>query len=795
MSIYNISDFSRGMLRDASLVGEKPVLRTVKNYRYDYDGDLVKLQVRKGYDNFNASVLANPPQQLFVYRDLENNEHLLGIIYNNGLAEYRWYDINESTASAPISDEEATPRKHINNVGGRVFFGTDGTGSDIGWRWADNASILAGTSYRVGIKRPNVVFAATAVAVSGHTVSVAAVADVELNTTTHKKIAIKLTFAQDTELASISIGMNKPTVATSAGSVRVIIYTDSGGTPSSTVADDNAYSAWWPVAMLNVEGGPLANDLKLFTFLSKFELAAGTYWAVIVGDDTYYSNYNVAAFYANMIYDQPGGTGYVKVYNNGTSVWGDTNYQIYHQINGLDDSKFYDYVMTYYNSTYGIESRPSNPIRIDPTADLPAIQLYGPTPSDTQVDKIRYYRRYMANADDSGADITDLYKYVGDAAIGSTLIDNTPTENLGAELQTLDHYCFDDTDDEGEELRKAALNPSAVVVWKDKIWFAEENGNILYFSKLLEEDGATGWTGKAIYDFFPLENKLEIPESSAIIALCQLSDDSLVVYFRNGSVWIVEGGNDIYNPPSDFSLRQVLTDTGLLAPAGIDSMRGRHVYLSQEGVFSFQGTSDPTYLSQEIQSILDAIQTGYLDDTIITCFGEEVWILYDSDNDGDKDKILVLNILRSTPTWRLYDYNRAFNDIVVRPTGSDHKTVLAADALTGYVWELETGTTDNGMPIETEIETHELRVAQRIMIAGVELDGSYPNVPAQYLVIISDHTGNKSMYTIAPNSSDDIRGHRTGCRVLTGPTAKVSIQGRSVNEDKLLSLAVYYEER
>jgi len=104
MSIYNISDFSRGMLRDASLVGEKPVLRTVKNYRYDYDGDLVKLQVRKGYDNFNASVLANPPQQLFVYRDLENNEHLLGIIYNNGLAEYRWYDINESTASAPISD-------------------------------------------------------------------------------------------------------------------------------------------------------------------------------------------------------------------------------------------------------------------------------------------------------------------------------------------------------------------------------------------------------------------------------------------------------------------------------------------------------------------------------------------------------------------------------------------------------------------------------------------------------------------------------------------------------------------
>jgi hypothetical protein len=796
MKAYRIDNFSKGMIRDATLVETKPVLRTIKNYRYDYDGDLVKLLVRKGYDNFNANVLSNAPQQLYLYRDLENNEHLLGIVHTGTpVSEYRWYDINETGTNIPISEEEATPRKHAMSFLGRAFLGTDGTGSDIGWRWADNTSILAGVSYRVGIKKPDEVFAATAVAVSGHTVSVASIADVELNTTTRRRIGIKLTLTETTKMASISVGMNKPTVAASAGNVRIIIYNDSGGSPGTTVVDTDAYSSWWPVAMFNVEGGPLANDLRLFTFLSNFELAAGTYWAVIVGDNTYYDNYNAAAFYANMVYDQPGGTGYVKLYNNGTSTWTDSNYQIYYQINGLDDSKFYDYVMTYYNSTYGIESRPSDPVRIDPAASLPAIELYGPTPGDAQVDKIRFYRRYMDNADDSEADITDTYKYVGETAIGNTLIDNIPTENLGADLQTQNHYCFDDTDDSGEELRDAALVPHVVTAWKDRIWFAEQNKNILYFSKILEEDGATGWTGKAIPDYFPLGNKIEIPESSSIIGLMQLSDDSLVIYFKNGAVWILEGGNDIYNPPSDFALRQVLTDTGLLAQAGLDSIRGRHVYLAQEGVYSFSGTSDPVYLSQEVQSIFDAVQTSYLDDTIIATMGEEIWVLYDSNNDGVKDKILVLNILRSSPTWRLYDFGRGFNDIVVRSLGNTFRTVLAADATTGYVWELENGTTDNGLPIETEIETHEIRAGNRLSITGVELDGYYPNVPAQYQVTIAEHNGRTNLFSIMPSDSEDIRGHRTGCRITTGPTAKVKIQGRSVNEDKLISLQIEYEER
>ena len=137
MAIYNISNFNRGMLRDASLVGEEPVLRTIKNYRYDYDGDLVKLQVRKGYDNFNATVLPGSaiPQQLYLYRDLENNENLLSILHSASDANYnKWYKIKEVGANPiQITTEATTARKHIISVGGRVFFGTDKSGvNDIG---------------------------------------------------------------------------------------------------------------------------------------------------------------------------------------------------------------------------------------------------------------------------------------------------------------------------------------------------------------------------------------------------------------------------------------------------------------------------------------------------------------------------------------------------------------------------------------------------------------------------------------------------------------------------------------
>ena len=156
MSVYRIDNFHKGMIPDAALVETRPVLHTIKNFRYIYDGDVVRLCTRKGFTKFNAVDTAYPIQQLYVYRDLENNEHILGIMYDATNPTYnRWYRIAKTGSHVAITDEHTTARQHIIDVDGRVFFGTDGDGADTGWRWADNTSIVANTSYRVGIKKPS----------------------------------------------------------------------------------------------------------------------------------------------------------------------------------------------------------------------------------------------------------------------------------------------------------------------------------------------------------------------------------------------------------------------------------------------------------------------------------------------------------------------------------------------------------------------------------------------------------------------------------------------------------------
>ena len=120
---------------------------------------------------------------------------------------------------------------------------------------------------------------------------------------------------------------------------------------------------------------------------------------------------------------------------------------------------------------------------------------------------------------------------------------------------------------------------------------------------------------------------------------------------------------------------------------------------------------------------------------------------------------------------------------------------MAASADDNYILELETGTDDNDQPIEWEIETHDLRVPMRVFVNAVRLQGYYPATPAAYDVVLRAHDGEETSYRIEPHSSDDVRGHRTMCRVTTGPTLRVKVQGRSVNEDELLALIVEYIRR
>jgi hypothetical protein len=251
-------------------------------------------------------------------------------------------------------------------------------------------------------------------------------------------------------------------------------------------------------------------------------------------------------------------------------------------------------------------------------------------------------------------------------------------------------------------------------------------------------------------------------------------------------------------------MEEVLTDGGLIGTRALSSMFGKHVYLSRDGLRSFGGSAMglPGVSSETNQTILDDIQSQYLDDSIIAVFGTEIWVLVDADNDGALESIMILDLERDLPTrqifdrlWRMYDYGTTLNDIVVRRTASEFRTMLAADAENAYILELGTGTTDNGQAIVAEVETHDLPMADAVSVHQVDLKAKYPGTAASYRVTLTDHNGDAKDFSLSPNSSEDVRGHRTGCRFKEPVSMRVKVVQRAVAQNELRSLALTFTTR
>ncbi len=796
-SRLKIQSFIYGLRRDSALDEERLLsARTLTNYAIDYsDG---RLKVRKGYSRWNSTILAATATQLFWFADLNGNEHLLGIL-DGDLTSGLWYDILESGAHVKFDTQIATARQPIVQVKNRVFYGTDSGGATASLMWADDASLGTGDSYRVGIIRPSQPLGVTTGASAGHTPVPDPGVKIVLNPTTQRKWGIPFTISTKTVMAGVTVSMQRFEDRTDlSGSVKVQIETDNGGEPSGTIVDSDATGPWLGVE--KVKFNSFADEI--FPFYNRIELEPADYWIVLEGDTAYYNHYLNASLVTDFhvglgVEDSPGAFTYgkVQVYDNGTDTWSEDDAEAVFSLNTLTASVIYDYVHTYFNSTYGSESRPSDAARVEATTSAPATTISPIGTLDGQVDKYKLYRRTVPLIDSPEDDITDAYDLVAEVAIDQAIVDSLEDGFLGAELQTQDHYTYDETDDTGGTIRTAALVPAISVLWKGRVFFVEADDNILHFSKKLEEDGATGLTGDSIYDYFPLENRLEVNYPSDIIALVPLSADDLAIYFKNTSVWVLRGTDDVLNPPADMVLRQIATDVGLIAPAAVDSLRGRHVFLSRKGLYDFRGIPGQEYLSAGIQTILDDIGDSYLDDSIIVAQGDSIWLAVDENEDGFLENVYILDIQRRIPTWRLYNYGVNINDMVVRNTGSEYRTLLAADADNNYILQLEDGNTDNGSAIVSELETQDLIAPNLATIFEISIDAYYPNVPPVYEIEITDALGEVHRFEMAPLSTDDIAGHKAYPIVTSAVGARVKIIQRTVNQNHLRSIDVGIVER
>jgi len=730
---------------------------------------------------------------------MEQNFNLLGI------SDSRWRAIKEAGTHVTLVDEAATATRPVVSFGSRVFFGTD---TDA--YWTDDGSIDGATpSFRMGIEKPPT---ATSVALSnsegrtaGLGLNLTPPPIVDLNTTTHVKLASKFTPAADVDVSTIwmwSYWIGG--VATPVGKIRLSIYTDAASDPDAVISGD-AESDWVSFTGYD-ENASIYVEFNLYDTVT---LSAGVdYWLVFESDSDYQSNYTAAVpyfFFSPAAANSPANA---RRYTGGG--WVAATYAFGFMINGLDPTRWYEYKYTYSNDTYNSESRPSGKsIRIQPTITQNRIAASFYSSGDGQIDSVNIYRRDIGTEENiSEGDITEdfLWSGTGDMITGYT--DSTPPEQMGAILHSEDHYLYDDDDDTNSG-KRAGFTPAGFVLWKGRIWAWEENTNKLYFSKTFERDNPMGLVGESSPDYFPLDNVQDFPVPSGIINAKSLSNDQMAVYFRNEQIWIVSGGDSVLNPPppSDIAIRPTYQTVGLFAPDGVVPYSDSNIFVGREGLYRFQGIgSRPELLSETQGGILDDIENQYFKNSKVAVYGREIWLLIDSDNDGDLDKILILDLERDFQTrtmmdraWRGREYPVAINDLAVHSTGDEFREILAADAVDGWIMKLNDGDDDNGAAIVGTAESHDIRAPHNALIHQLLMQPFYndeDNLP-DYDLTVTSHAGDTFQISMEGGvditGNEDIRGHTIGLRMKRPISVRIKVVMTSTKRDVIRGFTISYE--
>lgn len=797
------NNFRMGQRYDAAL-REDALLsaRELNNFDIIYAGESADIQIRPGYTLWNDTELPGPAQQLYPFVDMDQNFNLLGI------SNSRWRAIRESGGHRRLVNEAATTTRPVVSFGNRVFFGTD---TDA--YWTDDASIPGvNASYRMGIVKPSFAAIATPTASEGNitgviepnAAQVAGGSELRLNAVTQQRLAWTYVPASDQEVSNIILRFMPVFAAGLRGSIKLSIWTGLAE-PLAQVAD--AISQWVEITQ-NISGSYVWYNFELEELIT---LSSGTrYWIQVESDDDYKTNYNGASFYVNFAFSPGHAVGNSLRWN---TTWFDigTGRMAGFLVGGMDPSHVYDYVHTFYNEDYNSESRPSNKsTRINPSISENRAIIGTNATLDPQVDYAAIYRR------DIGTDftideenITGQYRYIGNIAPGGNFTDDIGDDRIGAILHSEDHYLYDEADDTNQG-KRGAFVPEGFVLWKGRIWAWEENSNKLYFTKTFEIDNPMGLVGESSPDYFPLDNVVDFPVPAGIINAKQLSNDQMAVYFRNEQIWILTGADSTLNPPPphDIAWRPTYQTVGLFAPDACIPYSGSNIYLAREGLYRFTGIGGfvPDTLSETQTGIFDLIENQYFRDSKVVAYGREIWVLIDRDNDGDLDRILILDLERDFNTrgivdraWRSRTYPVAIADLAVHSTGDEFREILAADAVDGWIMKLNDGDDDNGAAIVGTAESHDIRAPVNAFINSLLMQPFYndeDNLP-NYEITLTSAAGDTFQTSITGSTditgNEDVRGHTIGLRMKRPISVRIKVVMTSTKRDTIRGFTISYD--
>ncbi len=212
----------------------------------------------------------------------------------------------------------------------------------------------------------------------------------------------------------------------------------------------------------------------------------------------------------------------------------------------------------------------------------------------------------------------------------------------------------------------------------------------LYYSTA---DDPTDWNATSTEGGFI---DIDTNDGDIITGLALLLDS--VVIFKRKSIWVLKGADPAY-----YTLIAAHAGVGCVSHWTIQNVLNNLVFLSEDGVYAFNGTG-VTLLSDKIGPSLIGTggHTGLnwkdIGNAEATVYQWKYWLSVPTGLSSTNDALYLYHYL--SPAWTVYDLKRASFAVMRPELSTDAPTLYGGDAGDGFVYEEATTDADNSAPID-----------------------------------------------------------------------------------------------
>jgi len=167
--------------------------------------------------------------------------------------------------------------------------------------------------------------------------------------------------------------------------------------------------------------------------------------------------------------------------------------------------------------------------------------------------------------------------------------------------------------------------------------------------------------------------------------------DNLIVFKRN-SIWVLV---NTYDPDNEMQLLKRVTDTGCIAGRTVVTLNNKIYFFGKNGFYEFDGVA-ARLISKNVETSVKDVNPTYQDNACAVAYENMYMCSYTKNGDTTNQDMLIYDTIARA--WVSDDGKSACsNQMIVLNGGDDDGELLSAySGATGYIYQLDSGESDDG---------------------------------------------------------------------------------------------------